>query len=79
MLLLLFSIRCIQLEWELTEKTSCGGSPPKKVFSRSNPFVALWPLLKVAASPRKVWCTHTPSRAALFCVVSGSWQDSYPG
>jgi hypothetical protein len=74
MLLLLFSKRCIQLEWVGIEQISCGGSPPKKVCSRSSSSFASWPILEVAVSRGKVWHTQVTSRAAFFCMVSGSWQ-----
>jgi hypothetical protein len=66
MLLLLFSRRCIQLEWEETEKTSCGGSPPKKVDSRSSHSFAPWHVLEVAASPGKVCGALRPLQGWLF-------------
>jgi hypothetical protein len=62
MFLLLFSRRCIQLECEEIEKTSCGGSLPKKVCSRSSHSFVPWPVLEIVAFPEKV-CGQAPSRA----------------
>jgi hypothetical protein len=77
--LLLFSRHCIMLECEETRKTSCGGSPPKKVCSRSSPSFAPWPVLEVAASPGKVCGALKLLQWWFFRVASGSWQDSYLG
>jgi hypothetical protein len=65
MLLLLFSRRCIQLEWVETEQISCGGSLQKKVCSRSSPF-APWPVLEVVPSPGKVCGALRPLQGRLF-------------
>jgi hypothetical protein len=66
MILLLFSRRCIQLEWEETEKTSCGGSPLKKFCSRSSSSFAHWPVLEVAVSLGKVCGSLRPLQGRHF-------------
>jgi len=50
-----FSKRFIQLKCVEVEKTSCGGSPPKKVCSRSSPSFAPWLAHEVVAFPGRVF------------------------
>jgi hypothetical protein len=63
-------------------KISCGGLHLKEDCSRSNPSIALWPFLKVVASPRIVYGELRQSgsfEGGLFCMVGGSRQDPHLG
>jgi len=52
--------------------------PSKKVCSRSNLSFAPWPVLELL--PLEKCVAHSsPFKGGFFCMVNGSWQDSYPG